>query len=156
MLIDEEDEKLFQVWKNRLNQSPIFPISENDKKEVRRVNEKYSLHLKLNRNCSNCYRDAILEIIYMAKVKKTEISEAAVEKIEKSESAEVSEKRGILIVNTKKVKSGRIGVLHNGKPLFVSNDKKDEKHFRFVEDVQIEIKEAIKALKVYAQYFTEI
>ena len=92
----------------------------------------------------------------MAKVKKTEISEAAVEKIEKSESAEVSEKRGILIVNTKKVKSGRIGVLHNGKPLFVSNDKKDEKHFCFVEDVQEEIKEAIKALKVYAQYFTEI
>lgn len=153
MLIDEEDEKLFQVWKNRLNQSPIFPISENDKKEVRRVNEKYSLYLKLNRNCSNCYRDAIIEIIYnMKKEKNTEISET----VETPEISETPKKRGILIVNTEKVKSGRIGVSYNGKPLFVSNDKKDEKHFRFVEDVQDEIKEAIKALKVYAQYFTEI
>lgn len=88
----------------------------------------------------------------MSKKKTHEKSEVA----ESAEAAEVSEKRGILVVNTKKVKSGRIGVLHNGKPLFVSNDKKDTRHFHFVEDVQAEIKEAIKSLKVYAQYFTEI
>ena len=131
----EKDFEIIQDWIARFNSSAQFPVTSEDKANVRRISSENKISVNLNKNCSSCYRDAMAIIIYefnfQRKMAKKETSPVEGEK----ETAPVEAKKEKWVIATP---NGLTAFSVNKKNYFISANENPKPPFVFVGSPEIQ------------------
>jgi paraquat-inducible protein B len=125
----EKDFEIIQEWIARFNANAQFPVSKEDKANVRRISSEQKITVNLNKNCSSCYRDAMAIIIYEFNFQK----KMAKEKKEETEPAEVKKEKWVIATP-----NGLTAFSVNKKNYYISANENPKPPFVYVGEKEIQ------------------